>query len=377
MKDKVAIFIAFVLVFVSFTPTISMPIKLVMCLICCALIFRYAIILNYKDFYLVIPFLIIIILSTIFDFINFSIDIVSLTNLYFLFCILFGWLCAKSELCPKILSYSERIIFTFALVSLVIGIFVYLNQSVVKLFFDYTYYHTSHKTLYVMNFLVVDGVLVERNTGFASEPGLYQYLLNAGFAIYFFLANKNKKCSNKRFYLTVSIYFACILSTNSTAGLICFFSIIIFYLISAKAGIKFLIIIIALLISPVLIEVIFYHFTVKLDFAGDSFISRAAPAFNIFTQHLTIFGKGTTYYDIYNEELFIGSFDTYSQITLRFGVLGLFLYLIMTSRNFKSNFTVSLIIILTSFGQAIWFLPFTILLIYSNLNILSDNSKIE
>ncbi len=278
---------------------------------------------------------------------------ISVLNFYFPFSFLFGFIIYQRYTLQEYLKISEKIIFVLALFSL-IGVIIYtFMPQIVFQMPQYVNKHTSHRTAFIFNILTIGNHIVARNAGIAWEPGAFQFLLNLG--LFSYLKYTKPKI------IKILIYSIAIIATKSTVGLSIFALIIIWKLIINQENKKIkLVAIFAVLLSlGSVLDIARYHLDYKLNPDVTGFDVRISPMLNAIDYGKNyIFGIGNSNYDQMYSQLNIGSYDSYTQVFLRYGY---FLLLFIISRLIKivrNDLILGAIIIGTFFGQSIWFFPF-------------------
>jgi hypothetical protein len=91
---------------------------------------------------------------------------------------------------------------------------------------------------------------------------------------------------------------------------------------------------------------------------GYAFESRFIPlknSFNYISENLT--GVGNIQYSNDLNKYNIGSFDSYSQISMRYGMQALILFIFLSFLLMKKAFFLSIIFMVTFTSQTIWYFP--------------------
>ena len=278
-----------------------------------------------------------------------SIKDYSLLNLYFPLCIFFGCLLGIKYTKEETFQSIEKISYLTAFFS-ILGYFTYtFYPSLVNYLPSYNYYNTTHKTAIIFNVLTPDGGIVKRNAGIASEPGIYQFLLNIGLYAYL-------KSSEKINLKKIGVYTLAIASTASTAGL-AIFAFIIIRVFFNNIKMAALILILIVIFSPIIYEEILYQYEYKL-FGSYAFNTRYEPLINTLEiARKNFFGLGNTGYNYYFVGSLQASFDSFTQVFVRYGY-GLLLLLSLCLINIlKKDFIIFIIFIITFTSQGIWFIP--------------------
>jgi len=242
----------------------------------------------------------------------------------------------------------ENIVYWIAIFSLFGLITITIYPSLINILPSYEYYGTVHKTAYLFNILLnQDGGYISRITGIAWEPGVFQLLLNL--SLYNYL-KENKKYS----IFKLLVYIVSIFLTKSTIGLFIMF-LILLIMVKKSKEIRYIIIILLLFLFKPLSEEIMFQVENKLN-GSYSFNIRIEPLINAMKYGVDhFFGIGNSRYNSIYSQLNLGSFDSFSQLFLRYGYLFTLLVICLILKN-KNMF--SIIILITFSSQTIWFLPF-------------------
>lgn len=269
-------------------------------------------------------------------------------NLYFPLCFITGYLLSERFTYEKYLSYLDKIVFFGAIFSLIGMLIINFYPTLVSSLPNYTYGGFTHKTGIFFNVLYADGMIVNRNTGFAREPGVFQLLLNIGV-----LATIRDKSKNQT--LKLIIYGLSLYLTKSTAGLI-IFSFLLIKMIIEIPTIKYLLLVIIPFFLNEIYSTIVYQTENKLV-GSSSFASRMEPTKNAFRIGIfNFFGLGNTGYDKLLNTYNIGAWDSFGQIFIRYGIVMLALFLYLLYKISKMDFGMFLIIFFTSISQGTWFI---------------------
>lgn len=350
-----------VVILISISPLISNPLKIL--LAACLILVNLKYIKYIKKGQIVVLFLFLSIFilgftKDVFEARFFS-DFSPL-NIYYPICFLLSCLIAIKYGKNNFLYIIEKITFIIAIIS-IIGYFSYLlYPNIINYLLSYNYYNTTHKTAILFNVLTVENYIVLRNTGVASEPGLYQLLLNI--ALYTYLKN-TAKISNKK----VLVYSIAIITTASTAGLIAF-AFIIFRFLFNNIKTTLSIIIFMVIFSPILYDQILYQFQNKL-FGSYAFETRYEPFENTLEiAKNNILGLGNTGYNYYFNGFIQPSFDSYTQVFVRYGYGMLLLILLLLFNIGIKDKIIFIILLITFTSQGVWFVPLVAVLYFLYLD---------
>jgi hypothetical protein len=240
----------------------------------------------------------------------------------------------------------KEIMYFYALISVVLFAIFLVFPGVISYALNYSYRDTHHYSLVFLNILQEDGLVFRRNTGIASEPGVYQYFLNLAYLI-------NIR-SRGLFNLRNATFITALLTTESTVGI--FVGVVITFWGVLKKGFIYFVVF-GFLSMPFLIDFMNSHYERKIlnEVAFDGRFYTALNSWALFSDNLT--GIGSDGYvnliDIYE----IGSFDSYSQVAVKYGIPGLVFLFISFSRVFKADFVLFLLIFCSCITNPFWFMP--------------------
>ncbi|MFI3151555.1 hypothetical protein ODU13_08940 [Streptococcus suis] len=212
----------------------------------------------------------------------------------------------------------------------------------------------SYSGIFVGNFLL-------RNSGIAFEPGAFQFVSNLGLCLVFYLS---KLYGNKMETKRIFIYVITTLTTLSSTGIAILFIILVLNLYKEIKNI-FLITIGGLGGRTLLINLIDNQ--VKKMESGN-FNNRFENSIYVIKNYpFLIFGIGSTGYDnIYSQNTQIGSWDLYTNLYLRFGIIYIFLLIYLLYKLARWQFTFFILLALTFLTESILG-PITMMLIlYAN-----------
>lgn len=291
----------------------------------------------------------------------------SILNIYYPICLAYGLVVSSLYSLNEILRYLGNIAFVGACFSFVGMALIHFAPSLITHLPSYTYGGYTHKTAIVFNILFADGFLIMRNAGFAREPGVFQMLLNIGV-----LAEIENKRDGQ--ILRLVILGIALVLTESTIGLV-IYAFLILKMIKSVPSAKYLFLIVALGFSVQIGQMLSYQLSSKLV-GSDSFGIRYDPmirAFGVGAAHF--FGLGNTGYTLTYAMGGYGSFDSFSQVLIRYGYIPLAIICLLYLGVAKVNFWLFLILIFTSFSQNIWYEPLITTLLFLSCSQLNTNSK--
>lgn len=350
-EEKKKLIEILVLILISVSPLIPSSVNAVFVLMLIILNIKNIKKINKNKTILLILIMGMFLIGLINDFSNInSISELSVLSLYFPMCILLGFILSRKYNRLEYLALLEKIIFIFAIISL-LGVLIYtFSPNIVYRFPIYNYYHTTRYTGILFNFVINDGGnVVPRNSGIAWEPGVFQFLLNMGLYAYLKITAKPSK-------FKILFYALVIATTGSTAGLL-LFSIITFRVLLFDKKLRWVVVLmIVLFIGPIKDEIV-YQYNYKL-FGSYAFNLRLDPMINAFKVGISNpFGLGNVGYNQNLKSLNIGAWDSYGQIVARYGYGMLILILINFYNILKEDKILFFILIITFSSQGLWFAP--------------------
>ena len=271
---------------------------------------------------------------------------VTLSLYYIPFCIFVGFLVSCYYSAEQFLKMLEPMMFWMALISLLLFAFFMTFPDLVYSLPIYHFEDSEHRTIGFLNILFAEGFLVVRNTGFASEPGVFQMLLNL--ALYHNL--RNGRSLNFR----NAIFIAAILTGLSTAGLIIMCVLIVTFSSKwARLGIAIICIAGGTFVQTVVADQIENKF-----YGSYAFDKRFIPLTNAVELSLNNpTGIGSVEYSTRLEHSDIGSFDAYTQTVMRYGVQGLMVLIASLLVLLFSAPGIALILSMSYISNSFWFIP--------------------
>lgn len=284
----------------------------------------------------------------------------SILNAYFPICITYGFVFSSFYKLDELLHYIGNIAFVAACFSL-LGMFVIIfAPQVIPYLPNYTYGGYTHKTAIVFNVLFADGFLIIRNAGFAREPGIFQLLLNLG-VLY-------ESGKGGRFQLLKLIVLGlAIVLTQSTIGLI-IYALIMLKVMKDVPEAKYIVAVVLIIFSSQLFDMVDYQLSNKLV-GSDSFDARFDPMLRALSAGISNpLGLGNTGYASVYEASGVGSFDSFTQVLMRYGYVPFTIILVLYLGLANSNLFLFLAVFLTSLTQTIWFEPLFITLLFIPLS---------
>lgn len=291
-------------------------------------------------------FLLLILPITIYDlFVSVTTQFTTLSFVAIPLLLATGFILSQSAGEFEYLDVYERAFFYLSIPASILFLIYVIFPGVVYTLPEYEFRETFNRTAVFLNIQMnPDPVL--RNAGFASEPGFYQLLVNA--ALYARLRRIGRPDKISIYYLIVA------LSTLSTAGLV-----ISCFLISLKFDLKYrlFILLIAAAFYGFLQEFVMQEYNSKV--ANDAvFGPRFIPTLNalqVYSENLLGIGA-VEYSDTYFYRD-IGSWDSYSQVALRYGTPGLFGFAFFLFSLAKRHIVLAGICVLSFITSPIWFFP--------------------
>lgn len=231
---------------------------------------------------------------------------------------------------------------------------------------NYTYGGFTSKTFFFLNFyLNEDGSLIKRYVGMASEPALWQFVLNFSLIVYL-------RTINRVNYLKLIFYIAFIVSTFSTLGIVILFFILGNYFLKRKPLIFLFLLILTSIFVPNNYS-FFSQSNVVMKMSETYLTERYAPTISAFYKAIeNPLGYGSSNYQEKWDLEGVGGHDSYSQVFYRYGFLGFFSLVILLVLVLKTNFNGFVLLSLSLATQTIWFLPFFLIVTFYFIKFKSD-----
>lgn len=357
MKNLIEIFFV---IFISFSPLIRIEVKLILSTLLVLRNLKYIKIKRidiserigkFKVWIVICVFLILNLVNELISILKFNFNVQATGfSIYVIICFILGYILSKKYSIEFFLESLEKIIFISAVISIISFLIILINPIVVQKFISYNYYHTTHKTIFLNNFLMNNNMPILRNSGIAWEPGAYQFLLNIAFFSYLFFLKK------KISLLKCLIYFMAIISTYSSTGIvILLINLFLFYKrVSYKNYFKIIIILVGIPIALIILIPILNKVIVEKLFSGGIGLTGRTDGVKELFEKFDI----ELLLGIGNYEAFIykfRTFDSYTQIVIRYGSIFLF-YLIYRILRIN-NLYITAIILLSFTNETIWFFP--------------------
>lgn len=275
----------------------------------------------------------------------------------FIFCIIYTKKYEKKEFMRLV----EKVSFVISTISLIGFLLVILFPAVIENFPTLVFYGRNVHTILLFGAIRdYSGGLLMRNCGIAFEPGAFQFVCNLGFSLY--LADENcPKNSILKTGMRYIVYILAVVSTQSTTGLIILMCIIAMNMLKNKKNFIYICIVIVFF-SGILVSTYNAQLN-KLD--TGNFGSRFENSIYVLEEYgNNILGIGSTGYDkIYAQDSRVGSWDTYTNLYLRFGLLFSIIFLGMNLKLLKLNKEIFIVVILTLLTESLLG-PITIILYY-------------
>ena len=332
-----------ILIVISVAPYISVTGKIIVYFVL-IMVNAFNIVYLPKSYYLT---LLLMAIPSLLDVLNVS-EFNSYSGNNFLYPISFfvGALIASKYRIDSFIYILEKVLFFLAILSMVgMGIY-YFFPAAIPSFPAYVFYGLKHRTLYFFNFIYANGFLMVRNSGIAWEPGVFQILMNLGLSI---------TISNKKYidYKRITIYTLAVIFTRSTTGLIILvFNILL--LVHKKKSFIFLLIIVFAFFSSDIYNIAIYQRNFKW-IGSLAFNNRVMPSINAFLVGVKHpFGIGSTGYNFLYNFQEIGSFDSYTQVLMRYGY-GLSAFIIYAlTRIYKKHWNIAVVMAVSMLSEPMW-----------------------
>ena len=256
-------------------------------------------------------------------------------------------------------NYSERVSFILCALSLLGVVVFFSNRDLILRLPTITYYGRTIHTCGFFGVIKTQGyVLLMRNTGFAFEPGAFQFVANLGLAVTIMNSKKTKKMWLIIKYL---IYLLTIITTQSTTGIIIAAVLLLLSIFKNKKNLIFALIVLGISFGAIL-RLIDIQAS-KLDSGAlSSRFENTLYVLNNYSTHL--FGVGSTGYNaIYSSNMQIGSWDLYTNLLLRFGWPFILLFAILLLKMLPKDYLIFCVVCLTLMTESILG-PMVVMILY-------------
>jgi len=317
--------------------------------------FKYLFKINVRDIYILTVLFCLLALSSLWDLRNINILYdYSLHNFYIPLGLLIGFEYSKKYNINDFLNVFEKIIFLVSILSLIGYFVVNLQPSIVYYLPKYRYYHTTHETMFFYNITSLN-----RNSGIAWEPGMFQILPNI--ALYYYLKSHKEHLN----FFVIMIYLLAIYTTYSTTGvfLLMINLLYLFYVLTFKYKKiiikKLLFFILVILLIPLLYQQLEYHLNYKL-FGSWAFALRFDPfLMSLKDAADNPLGLGNTGFDIkYKYGNLQGAWDSIGAILQRYGFPMCFFLLFLLFKSTFFNYPIIFVCFFATFlSESFWFFP--------------------
>ena len=243
----------------------------------------------------------------------------------------------------------ENIAFFSSVCSLIGMFFVYFAPEIIMKFPQISYYGRNSYTIILFNAIpgYAENSLLLRNCGLAFEPGAFQFIPNLGLAI---LLNGKEKISLQK-CVKIGSYVLAVILTKSTTGIVVLAAVFFLNALKSKKN-MLLTFLMLILFSGIFAES--FQFQINKMKTGNMESRFGNSLFVIENYGYKILGIGSTGYDkIYKDEPRIGSWDVYTNMYLRFGLLFTVLFLILNFKLINLNVGICAVIMLTLLTESI------------------------
>ncbi|RWP38397.1 hypothetical protein [Mesorhizobium sp.] len=259
--------------------------------------------------------------------------------------ILVGYLYSKVYSTEEFLIIFERSVFYLCAIALPLFVLVCVYPEIVGYFFRYKYGEFTNRSAVFLNVLGESDIIF-RNAGFASEPGYFQFFLNL--ALFITLRRSG------RINLRSGLYVAAIVSTQSTMGLAIMALVILMF---TRGWARIAVIGCAVGAFGTISNLAEVHYQGKIEneYALSERMDPFVNAANVILERPL--GIGAYEYTSIYENLNIGSWDSYTQVGLRYGTVTLFIVALLIGRIAKHSLGLAMIIFATFLTSPIWYLP--------------------
>lgn len=275
-----------------------------------------------------------------------NLDFSAMSGLFMILMLFFSVIIASRIEYHAYSTLFQKVIWHLTILSLACYSIAVITPSFVSLGIAYEYYGYPGKSFGFQNFIFQETTLVFRNSGFASEPGVFQIFINAAIA----LGLHDRKVS----VFKLVVFGIALLTSASTAGLIIYFILLI---LRSSIKVKFIALVVSMILFASLLQLISSHYTAKI-LGENAFRGRVDPAVSalkIFADHP--FAYGSVRYTQNFEYLEIGSWDSYTQSLVRFGLTGFLVLIFLLARLSRKQFALSLVFSLSFATNSLFYIP--------------------
>ncbi len=246
----------------------------------------------------------------------------------------------------------EKTLFITSVISLIGFSLVMYAPYIIEKFPVIVYYGRNVKSILIFGAIrdYTSVSFLHRNCGIAFEPGAFQFVPNLGLAI---LIKFKTNVKGTSYWIRVVVYAITVITTYSTTG----FAILILLLlydniINQNRKSLFITISIITLLGGILYSSYQYQI---VKYETGNFSDRFANSIYVLNNYAHyIFGVGSTGYDkIYQLDKRIGSWDTFTNLYLRFGLLFTSILIYLNVKLRKISIPICITVILTLMSESI------------------------
>lgn len=363
LKDYVEMFILLILSFSPFPYTIKL------------LIYAFLIITNLKllknikvkNIYLLVIFTMSI--AIMLDLRNVDNETpFALSNFVFLLPFVFGVIYIKKYSFSNFIIIFERVTFVVSLISIVGTMLIYFMPSIIHSFPTWMYYNRPVKSIIIYGAIYdyTGTNFLARNCGIAFEPGAFQLLPNLGISVLF----SEYEDKNRIWIVKLITYIATILLTRSTAGLAIMSVLLLVNMVKDKKNF-FIVITAVILLWGLLAQSLDIQ---SSKYETGNFQERFANSIYVAKEYQGyLFGLGATGYNkAYRINPQIGSWDTYTNLYIRYGYIFIVLFIYLNLKVIKLNKNYFIPIMLSLLSESLVG-PLLVLFYYYAVNV--DSNK--
>ena len=286
----------------------------------------------------------------------------------FIFCLVYIKGFGKQEFLLAL----ENVIFFVSIVSIIGYIIMLSAPSIINRFPTINYYGRHVKTIGIygairdytqINFL-------NRNCGIAFEPGAFQFIPNLGLAL---LVGEKRQEKNIKFWIKVVVYAITVMTTYSSTGFVILGLILLISTFSNKKQFIIMLFVVVILSGALLTS---YQYQIEKMQSGN-FEGRFERSIYVVQNYSKyVFGIGSTGYDkIYSTNPMIGSWDTFTNMYIRFGLVFTLILVLLCIKLNKISVYVFITVLISLTTESLLG-PIVVMLFYYSGQT-NDNSRLE
>lgn len=295
----------------------------------------------------------------------------ALSNFVFLLPFIFGAIYIRKYSFSNFIIIFERVTFAVSLISIIGTMLIYFMPSAIHTFPTWMYYNRPVKSIIIYGAIYdyTGTNFLARNCGIAFEPGAFQLLPNLGIGVLF----SEYEDKNRIWIIKLITYIAAILLTRSTAGLAIMSVLLLVNMIRDKKSF-FIVITAVILLWGLLAQSLDIQ---SSKYETGNFQQRFANSIYVIKEYQGyLFGLGATGYNkAYRINPQIGSWDTYTNLYIRYGYIFIALFIYLNIKVIKLNKNYFIPIMLSLLSESLVG-PLLVLFYYYAVNVDSNRDAL-